>query len=382
MEYRALAGEQELDAWLDLCDACFRSHRGYFEEHFKLDATRDASLIFVAIDDGLMVGSVRVFPRTVSVRGQGAQSMAGIGEVCTRPSHRGKGIQRILMTMAMEEARKREFSLASLHSASAVIDMYRKFGFHSVPMVQAFEVWNRSALDAAAAAWSHDVQPIEAAAYRERGAPDFARASYAKRAEHFTGPLIRSADYWGTWLARQSKEVFSAQLAVASTSADGACHAYLAVGAPKRSEVPEDLRAQTHQLRLKVLDFVCEPPELARAALGALAACAARAAGEQLAAPAAAPATAPAPPAPPAGKPTGASPSVAGTGDASDPLLLACMPAAWIPAPASDDGSGITRLEETEETVMYSRLCADDAVWAAVAAAGPTDHTFLCADAY
>lgn len=389
LEYRALSGQRDVEAWLDLVKSCFRSCREYFEDHYKLDPKADESLIFVALDEGKMVGSVRVFQREVNVRGHGQQSMAGIGEVCTLASHQGKGIQRRLMTMAMEEAQNRRFSLAALHAASGVIGMYRKFGFFSIPFVLAYETWERSAFDDAKVAWPHQVQPLEDHHFRQGGVPDWVPALYEQTIAAHTGPIARSPEYWATWVTKQTKEVFSHLLAVSSVAADGSARAFLLIGAVKKGEVPEGLREEKHSRRLKVLDFLCEPRALARPALGALVEVAERVAGQRAAASAASP---------------DARCSIEGTGGPGDPVLLCCIPAAMLPAPASSSGftafvrncggfcvsrvaaepsiSGVRRHEVVEDTVMYRRLCADDAVWQALEATDASHHACIAVDSY
>merc|ERR1712038_996764 len=119
-------------------------------------------------------------------------------------------------------------------------------------------------------------------------------------------------------VGRSVKEALPEMLAVTSAAADGSARAYLLVCAPEGYLVPESSKAEKHSLRLKVLDFCCEPPDLARSAFGALAACAAKAASERAAGAAAATLAA-------AGAPASSLCSMNGNGGADDPLFLTCI---------------------------------------------------------
>jgi len=371
LEFRPLAGEEELDAWLDLCATCFAPRcRGYFADHYKTDPSKDSSLVFVAVDAGQIVGSIRVFSRMMNVLGHGPIPMGGIGEVCTRESHRGKGVQSGLMKMAIEAMEKRNFSISLLFAAPAAIGMYNKFGFNAVPQVRVCETWKKTALDAAVKDWPHEVQSIPDERLRKDGVPNLMSSLHAKTMESLTGPVVRTQEYWSSWVG-QSEEALPEMLAVTSAAADGSARAYLLICAPEKYLVPESSKAEKHSLRLKVLDFCCEPPDLARSAFGALAAGAAKAASERARATASATLTA-------TDAPASSLCSMNGNGGPDDPLFLTCIPAMLLPAPHAD--SGIERTEESLDNVMYRRICADDKVWNAVSSAGPSEHAFFCAD--
>merc|ERR1712024_413128 len=162
---------------------------------------------------------------------------------------------------------------------------------------------------------------------REQGVPNLMSSLHAKTIESLTGPVVRSQEYWTSWVAR-SKEALPEMLAVTSAAADGSARAYLLVCAPEGYLVPESSKTEKHSLRLKVLDFCCEPPELARSAFGALAACAAKAASARAAAAASATVAAP----------CSSLCSMDGNGRADDPLFLTCIPPMLLPAPVADSG--------------------------------------------
>ena len=62
MEFRALHPE-ELEAWLDHVTHVFSASRQYFSNHWHNDPWKDVEGIRVAVDDGKIVSTVRVFIR-------------------------------------------------------------------------------------------------------------------------------------------------------------------------------------------------------------------------------------------------------------------------------------------------------------------------------
>ena len=64
MEFRALRPE-ELEAWLDHVTSVFTGGRQYFSNHWHNDPWRDAEGIRIAVDNGTIVSTVRVFIRKI-----------------------------------------------------------------------------------------------------------------------------------------------------------------------------------------------------------------------------------------------------------------------------------------------------------------------------
>ena len=122
-------------AWARMCASSFAYKSNppsstYFARHYYNDPRRDMSLIRVMTttsttstkchddygvvmdDDDLhmtMASSVRIFRRTLSCGAHGGDDATvrrveagGIGEVCTHPDHRGRGLSSILMRDAMD----------------------------------------------------------------------------------------------------------------------------------------------------------------------------------------------------------------------------------------------------------------------------------------
>ena len=129
--------QSDLELWLDLLAAVFagKTTRSYFQLHWEADlaASRSLENVFVAWDGPEVVGSVRLYQRTVRARtglggSAGGVRCAGVGEVATRSSHRGRGVASSLLDLATEAMRGRLGTpLSVLHTSSAPA-LYQRHG--------------------------------------------------------------------------------------------------------------------------------------------------------------------------------------------------------------------------------------------------------------
>jgi predicted GNAT family N-acyltransferase len=88
---------------------------------------------------GRLYGSVRVFDRRMLLAADGgpqptgsfdAVPFAGIGEVCTDPDARGKGVASVMMPDAVAHCEERTGAVFSaLHAAPAVSGLYARYGY-------------------------------------------------------------------------------------------------------------------------------------------------------------------------------------------------------------------------------------------------------------
>ena len=69
MEFRSLQSE-EIDAWFDHVASVFTVGRQYFMNHWYNDPWQDLEGIRVAVDDGKIVSTVRVFVRQMYLHGE------------------------------------------------------------------------------------------------------------------------------------------------------------------------------------------------------------------------------------------------------------------------------------------------------------------------
>lgn len=153
-ELRSLR-QDELEAWYAFCAKQFAPvSADYFRAHFENDPDRSVENIFVALRDGEIVSSVRLFTRSVYVNGRNAR-VGGIGEVCTDPSARGNGLSTRLLTRAMDTADARGYELGMLYGV--LQSHYGRQGFENAP--GSYKRVNVTAPDAAAG----QVRPFERA---------------------------------------------------------------------------------------------------------------------------------------------------------------------------------------------------------------------------
>ena len=140
-EFRSLTHEGELEVWLDLVCEVFGDlniPRSYFARHWTSDppALRRLNMILVAVERGCgrMVATVRIFRRTIRVAGGKHTTVGGLGEVSTLPQFRGRGICTRLLRMSLSEMERSGIKASSLHAASAASAIYKRLGWHPVPM--------------------------------------------------------------------------------------------------------------------------------------------------------------------------------------------------------------------------------------------------------
>ncbi|MGM9988212.1 MAG: enhanced intracellular survival protein Eis [Bacillaceae bacterium] len=136
MEYRTLR-ESELEQWFDHCVYVFNEgqydevFRNRFVNHYYQDPTASLERIFVAVDDGEIASTVRIFKREIFIEDT-LLSMGGIGEVSTKPQYRGQGIASKLMKMAIEKMKEEHLEISLL--GTGVPSFYEKLGWKSIIM--------------------------------------------------------------------------------------------------------------------------------------------------------------------------------------------------------------------------------------------------------
>jgi GNAT superfamily N-acetyltransferase len=145
---KSLKEENDIQKWSEFCASCFLDKKpypppsSYFSRHFFNDPWRVATLIFVIQyteehpnrdhdhdhDNGATVASTRVFLREISLGYDNGTCWAGgIGEVCTHPSHRKRGLAKHLLHCAiqvMQEYNKGQLQCSLLHASPAYMKVY------------------------------------------------------------------------------------------------------------------------------------------------------------------------------------------------------------------------------------------------------------------
>lgn len=190
MEFRSLR-PNELDAWAAHCDSVFNADghgadKEYFLRHFYDDPWRDVNGIFVAVDGGRIVSTVRVFVRKAWLAGQQVP-MGGIGEVSTNPACKGMGLAGKLLDMAVDWMRREGFAVSLLFAG--LHDFYRKHGWEIIP--------KRMRQYAGACC-----EPCEGRAIRQDDLPALMAVEAASTKTDWM--VVRdSPEYWQSWIAGQ-----------------------------------------------------------------------------------------------------------------------------------------------------------------------------------
>ncbi len=198
MEFRALYPE-ELETWLDHVTSVFTGSRQYFSNHWHNDPWRDPEGIRIALDNGTIVSTVRVFIRKMFLHGEPV-TVGGIGEVSTRPEYRRRGIATQLLKDSVRFMESRDIVMSSLHGSQHI---YSIAGWEKVPRYyarQPFSAKKRSE-------WA--VRPVnfDDAAEVKRIAD-----LYNQYARKFNGTFVRDEmTYWTQWVRTESSNAWVAE---------------------------------------------------------------------------------------------------------------------------------------------------------------------------
>ena len=137
--------------WGALCGVCF-SHKSGDPARFYMKYATDprgyGDGVISAYDTSKRpVASVRVFDRSLNVNGKAVRSGA-IGEVCTHPEYRRRGLAGRVMDAAMKHMKDRGYALTYLSAAPQARHLYEKMGYKGVEFHNlAFPVKPSSATD-------------------------------------------------------------------------------------------------------------------------------------------------------------------------------------------------------------------------------------------
>ena len=85
----------------------------------------------VAEEGGRVVGHAGVVDRTITV-GDRPLRVAGVQNVFVRPTHRGTGLSDRVMTLTMDEARRRGFDMGVLFCVPKLVPVYARTGFRTL----------------------------------------------------------------------------------------------------------------------------------------------------------------------------------------------------------------------------------------------------------
>lgn len=194
-EFRSLRWE-ELPEWFDHCASVFAGERTfddmrqYFMNHWYNDSNRKLDGIFVAVADGRIVSTVRVFHRYMYLNGT-MVSMGGIGEVSTQPEHRRKGLSSRLLEMAIRYMESSGMVISAL--GTGVPQHYARFGWETVPrFICEAEVEAKPDSEVRLLDWD-DPQELHQVI-----------SCYDDYAVQFSGMLVRDEGYWHKWVRTEA----------------------------------------------------------------------------------------------------------------------------------------------------------------------------------
>ena len=198
MEFRALYPD-ELEVWLDHVTSVFSGGRQYFSNHWHNDPWRDPEGIRIAIDNGTIVSTVRVFIRKMFLHGEPI-TVGGIGEVSTRPEYRRRGLATQLLKDSIAFMESRDIVVSSLHGSQRI---YAIEGWEQVPRYYA-----RQPLTAKKrVAW--EVRPAN---FDDETEVKRIATLYDTYARQFNGTFVRDdMTYWTKWVRTESPNAWVAE---------------------------------------------------------------------------------------------------------------------------------------------------------------------------
>ncbi|MCY4554038.1 MAG: GNAT family N-acetyltransferase [Candidatus Poribacteria bacterium] len=198
MEFRALYPD-ELEKWLDHVTHVFSGGRQYFSNHWHNDPWRDPEGIRIAIDNGTIVSTVRVFIRKMFLHGEPV-TVGGIGEVSTHPEYRRRGLATQLLKDSIEFMESRDIAVSSLHGSQRI---YSIEGWEKVPRYYA----RQPVTAKKQVAW--DVRPAN---FDDTAEVKRIADLYDGYARKFNGTFVRDEmAYWTAWVRSESPNAWVAE---------------------------------------------------------------------------------------------------------------------------------------------------------------------------
>lgn len=198
MEFRALYPD-EFEAWLDHVSHVFSASRQYFSKHWHNDPWKDFEGIRIALDDGKIVSTVRVFIRKMFLHGEPI-TVGGIGEVSTRTEYRKRGLATRLLKDSIRFMEDRNIAVSMLHGGQRI---YSVEGWESVPRYYAKKtIQGRKTQE-----WN--VRPANFLNTEEVKKLTSIYETYSRR---FNGTFVRdNIAYWTDWVQTESPQAWVAE---------------------------------------------------------------------------------------------------------------------------------------------------------------------------
>lgn len=198
MEYRAL-NPNEFEAWLDHVTHVFSGGRQYFSNHWYNDPWKDVEGIRVAVDEGQIVSTVRVFIRKMYFHGEKI-TVGGIGEVSTRTEYRKKGIATQLLLDSIDFMESRDIAISMLHGNQRI---YSNEGWEKVDRYIA----KKSIIGKEQNTWK-----IRAINFQDPNEVKQIADLHHNYSVKFNGIFVRDElEYWTNWVKTESPSMWIAE---------------------------------------------------------------------------------------------------------------------------------------------------------------------------
>lgn len=198
MEFRSLY-PGELEAWLDHVTHVFSASRQYFSNHWHNDPWKDVQGIRVAVDDGTIVSTVRVFIRKMFFHGEPI-SVGGIGEVSTRPEYRKRGLATQLLKDSIQFMENRGIAISMLHGSQRI---YSVEGWEKIPRYYA----KKTFIGKKQQEWN-----IRPANFEDANEVAQLASLYDSYSRKFNGIFVRDdMAYWTDWVQTESSSTWVAE---------------------------------------------------------------------------------------------------------------------------------------------------------------------------
>jgi Acetyltransferase (GNAT) domain len=204
--------DNEIHSWAQFCATAFCDKDNpppslYFERHYHNDPRREAALIRVACtEDGSIVSSCRVFPKTISAGKGRTLEAGGIGEVCTHLDHRKRGLSNHLLHHSMDSMKARGMQTSLLHAAPAFVSVYQRGGDYHCTLTH----WSVITMDS-----SRMLQQLLLRSNVNVRLAEFPKDTarlmkihHAYSETRFSGMVIRSEQYWNDYIAKELEGTF------------------------------------------------------------------------------------------------------------------------------------------------------------------------------
>jgi len=214
-----------IQRWAEFCASVFSSKPNpppvsYFSNHYHNDPMKCPQLIRVALlrndsnddkDKYTIVASCRLFLRTISLTSSSTSEnvgsvvlAGGIGEVCTAPEHRRRGLSTALLHNVIEIMKERQLSISLLHAAPTFFTLYQSVGYHnSISRWSTISV-RQDQLDSSYGEGEPNVATSNRKIRHASFPDDTDQLSFLHQRfsqQRFVGCIIRSKKYWNTYLS-------------------------------------------------------------------------------------------------------------------------------------------------------------------------------------